>query len=505
MHNKSFDGNISAKQNNPPSLIGIINDDSVSIVTGTIEFINKNAGTTGVAAAGYGISGTDAWKYNAPDCQPVFGSAVILPKNIKFDVRLVSDTSSPYTGQQIRPEIVVYDGNDLLIENVDYTVEYGENINTGTDAGSIIVLGRSNYEGSSGNISFDITETNNNANRPAPPPGEIPATNDGENNENNNDDASEIIITSTKPTPKKSFSELLDESIGISYGGSVNYDFADKNPTLKISKPDTEKIVRNSVTLILTQQNMTVTIPPELFADDKLYNAKILEVSVRPANDEIKNNFTDHIKGTSAGLNENLLRYVYDIKIFADGNAINSFSTPLKLEMSMTGLTVSRTQSRRLTFARFNENGLQYIGDKYDFYNKVIVSETTGLSVYGVVFAEDMTRLTMKVGDNKYTVGDVTKKNDAAPMIINGRTVVPARFFAEAFGASVKWDDDIKTASFTLDGRVFDITAGEKTPGIEAPAFIENGRIMVPFKYISEKLGINAIWDDALKIIRAYK
>ena len=50
-----------------------------------------------------------------------------------------------YTGKEIKPKVTVKDGNIILIENVDYTVEYKNNVNAGT--GKVIVTGKGTYEG----------------------------------------------------------------------------------------------------------------------------------------------------------------------------------------------------------------------------------------------------------------------------------------------------------------------------------------------------------------------
>lgn len=44
------------------------------------------------------------------------------------------------------------------------------------------------------------------------------------------------------------------------------------------------------------------------------------------------------------------------------------------------------------------------------------------------------------------------KQLDSPPVIINGRTLVPVRFVAEAFGAEVGWDQSSRTVSITLNG-----------------------------------------------------
>lgn len=42
-----------------------------------------------------------------------------------------------------------------------------------------------------------------------------------------------------------------------------------------------------------------------------------------------------------------------------------------------------------------------------------------------------------------------TKSNDVAPKIVNGRTMLPARFVAEQLGASVEWNEADKTVTIT--------------------------------------------------------
>ncbi len=48
-----------------------------------------------------------------------------------------------YTGSAIKPEVKVYNGNDLLVEKKDYTVKYSDNINAGT--AKIEITGKGNF------------------------------------------------------------------------------------------------------------------------------------------------------------------------------------------------------------------------------------------------------------------------------------------------------------------------------------------------------------------------
>ena len=55
------------------------------------------------------------------------------------------------------------------------------------------------------------------------------------------------------------------------------------------------------------------------------------------------------------------------------------------------------------------------------------------------------TNVTMQIGNNDYFVNGAKKYLDVPPMLLNDRTMIPARAAAEAFGCIVDWDDSTKT------------------------------------------------------------
>ena len=96
------------------------------------------------------------------------------------------------------------------------------------------------------------------------------------------------------------------------------------------------------------------------------------------------------------------------------------------------------------------------------------------------------------VSDN----GIVKEEIDAAAYIESGRTMVPIRVISEHFGAEVAWNDAEKKVTIksggveiilTIDMAVATVNGAEKA--LDAPAVIINGRTMVPLRFISEALG----------------
>ena len=107
----------------------------------TVSYSNNiNAGTATVTVTGKG-----QWEGTLTK------TFIIKPKNI-YDLGFGIDeeVEYKYCAQSIKPEVY---HPDYMIENIDYTVSYGENKNPGK--GSISINGINNYEGTV-NIEFDI-------------------------------------------------------------------------------------------------------------------------------------------------------------------------------------------------------------------------------------------------------------------------------------------------------------------------------------------------------------
>ena len=98
----------------------------------------------------------------------------------------------------------------------------------------------------------------------------------------------------------------------------------------------------------------------------------------------------------------------------------------------------------------------------------------------------------MYVSDNGITKAGL----DAPAYIESGRTMVPIRVISENFGAEVLWNGEEKSATIKnagteikliIDSATAFVNGEEKT--LDSPAVISNGRTMVPLRFISEALG----------------
>ncbi len=123
----------------------------------------------------------------------------------------------------------------------------------------------------------------------------------------------------------------------------------------------------------------------------------------------------------------------------------------------------------------------------------------------------------LTIGKSTYIAmvdGQETEKTaDAAPMLHNGRTVLPARMISELLGVAVQYDDSGKTAQFTYEGSSVALTLGQgymlvngQRVDLTSSVLNVDGRVMLPLSDIQkafDHLGLlsDVLWDDATKSV----
>ena len=111
----------------------------------------------------------------------------------------------------------------------------------------------------------------------------------------------------------------------------------------------------------------------------------------------------------------------------------------------------------------------------------------------------------------KLYINDVLIPSDVAPVIVNDRTLVPVRCIFEAFSADVSWSDETKQVIINSGGNKIILTIDNKRAyfnneivTLDAAPVIINDRTLVPVRFISEKLGYSVVWDEGAKSVKIY-
>lgn len=110
------------------------------------------------------------------------------------------------------------------------------------------------------------------------------------------------------------------------------------------------------------------------------------------------------------------------------------------------------------------------------------------------------------IGSKKYRVGNEEREMDVEPYIKNGRTYAPVRYLAYAAGLAdncILWSAQDRTVTVIVPGgRVVQFRVGQKAYllqgvpiSIDVAPEIVNGRVMLPYRFVAQALGLEARWD----------
>jgi outer membrane protein assembly factor BamB len=125
--------------------------------------------------------------------------------------------------------------------------------------------------------------------------------------------------------------------------------------------------------------------------------------------------------------------------------------------------------------------------------------------------------ITLTIGDRVAFINDEPHILDSPPIIRNGRTLVPIRFIAEAFGAKVDFiphptnevqirykDKFIHLWINSIKAKIEyppELEIPSKVVTLETPPIIINGRTLVPLRFIGEELGAKVDWNSKTQTI----
>lgn len=137
----------------------------------------------------------------------------------------------------------------------------------------------------------------------------------------------------------------------------------------------------------------------------------------------------------------------------------------------------------------------------------ILLSLLLILNTLTTVFAVG-TAITLQVDSNTINIGSRSVTIDTAPVIIDGRTLIPVRGVSEAMGGNVDWNNDTKTVTITLGSNKVEMTIDSKTAyfnnkaqTLDVAPVVLNGRTMLPARFIAESFGFNVNWDNDTKTI----
>jgi hypothetical protein len=140
----------------------------------------------------------------------------------------------------------------------------------------------------------------------------------------------------------------------------------------------------------------------------------------------------------------------------------------------------------------------------------VVVAKKNGASTTKTIHVKYVKSIVIKlqIGNTNSIVNGEVVSLDAAPVIVNNRTLVPLRFISESFGANVKWDPVLRIVEINFNGTDIKLqidnelaSVGGKKIVLDAPPQIIKGRTMVPLRFIVESFNAHVEWDGDTQTI----
>ena len=108
--------------------------------------------------------------------------------------------------------------------------------------------------------------------------------------------------------------------------------------------------------------------------------------------------------------------------------------------------------------------------------------------------------------DGVYVNGSKMIFNDAQPIIVNNRVMVPARAAAEYLGMTVDWNKETETMTFTKSGRTIIhkmrsnvITVNGTALTFDVPSINSMNRTLMPIRMLGESIGADVKWENDLR------
>ncbi|MCL1864120.1 MAG: stalk domain-containing protein [Defluviitaleaceae bacterium] len=178
--------------------------------------------------------------------------------------------------------------------------------------------------------------------------------------------------------------------------------------------------------------------------------------------------------------------------------------SPMRILVSLADFDLEGVNVHRLVAV--TEDG-EIIGGRFDTDTGYFVFEAEFTGSFTIEYVEELRRLVIGL-DSYFIVdladNAMSLAMDVLPIVEGGRTLLPIRFISYALGAEVGWDDATRQVSLTKDGQTLIVPIGVITPelsalGMDVPPMIVDGRTMLPARFVAYFFGAVVDWDDTTR------
>ncbi len=169
---------------------------------------------------------------------------------------------------------------------------------------------------------------------------------------------------------------------------------------------------------------------------------------------------------------------------------------PAAVTLFLKNQVLSTWDLNHLTAFKDDGNGLVLLGGAYNPVNGSFSYRLDSSGRYGLgTRPKEVRWLDLTLNSTTMTASDGTITNlSAAPMLVQGITMVPARAIFEAMGATVSWSSALNMTTITYGSQVFYLKEGLPIGDSEHKPYVIGGRMLVPLRFISNEIGASVLW-----------
>lgn len=107
---------------------------------------------------------------------------------------------------------------------------------------------------------------------------------------------------------------------------------------------------------------------------------------------------------------------------------------------------------------------------------------------------------------------EIDASSETKPIVKNGRTLVPIRAIIEAFGGSVFWDEASQSVLLNMEDDTIRLVIDSSTAylnnnseTLDAAPTVINGRTMLPIRFVAEGFNLGVAWDSGTQRVYIIK
>ena len=264
--------------------------------------------------------------------------------------------------------------------------------------------------------------------------------------------------------------------------------------------------VEGTADLVWQESNVFSGLTPNTKYAFVVRYAATAELNASPASAPLE--VTTAKRSTSYGGGGGAAASDYVISVVKSDNGSLSVSQPSA--SAGTTITVTATADKgykvsavTATDANGNKLSVKSAGsDKYTFIMPVgKVSVKASFVQEGV----NTDAIIMQIGSKTIQAYGKTITNDASPLIVNNRTMVPIRVVTETLGGTAVWNEAARTVTLVINGKTITMTIDVALEKYGVAPIIINNRTYVPIRFVAEELGADVQWNETTQQITITK